>query len=107
LLKIFKGKSQDPPVDRNERRTFLQEELRKASAEVNCRVIRDLFAFKQNHQLNDHDLLILNRTRASLLSEWTYSHTISLAQAEFELHNLMEQGTKTTLKIGSSKSKKD
>jgi RNA polymerase-interacting CarD/CdnL/TRCF family regulator len=106
LLEILKGQSQILPVDRYERRTFLEDELRKGSAEANCRVIRDLSAFKQTHQLNDYDLLILNRTRASLLGEWTYSQSISLEQAETELHDLMGQGTDATLKIGLSASRK-
>jgi RNA polymerase-interacting CarD/CdnL/TRCF family regulator len=95
LFEILKGQGQTLPLDRLERRTHLQDELRKASAEANCRVIRDLSAFRQNHQLNDYDLLILNRTSASLLSEWTYSQPISFVQAENELHSLIKQGTGT------------
>jgi RNA polymerase-interacting CarD/CdnL/TRCF family regulator len=98
LLDILTGESQPLPIDRFDRKAHLQAELKEASAQANCRLIRDLTALQEIHALNDHDLLILNRTRASLLGEWTCSRGVSLPQAESELGKLVEQGKRTHAK---------
>jgi RNA polymerase-interacting CarD/CdnL/TRCF family regulator len=90
LFDILSSPSEPLSKDRLERRTHLQEEQKNASAEANCRIIRDLSSRQQEAQLNDHDLLVLKQTRDSLLSEWTYSLSIPLAVAENELHRLLK-----------------
>jgi RNA polymerase-interacting CarD/CdnL/TRCF family regulator len=90
LFTILGGPSETLPTDRYERKTKLLNELKDASAEANCRVIRDLSSHQQVYQLNDQDLLILKRARDSLLGEWTFSMSVPLEQAELELHRLLE-----------------
>ncbi len=90
LFTILGGASETLPKDRYERKTQLLNELKDASAEANCRVIRDLSSHQQTYQLNDQDLLILKRVRDSLLGEWAFSMSVPLEQAELELHHLLE-----------------
>ena len=89
LFKILGSPGQTLSTDRLERRTHLLEELKNASPEANCRVIRDLCAHQQKYQLNEHDRLVLNRCRNSLLGEWTYSLSVTLEQAGRELDRLL------------------
>ncbi len=90
LFTILVGQGETLPKDRFERKTQLLNELKNASAEANCRVIRDLSSHQQTNQLNEQDLLILKRVRDSLLGEWTFSLAVPLEQAELELHRLLE-----------------
>ncbi len=91
LFKILGGKGEALSTDRLERRTHLLEELKSASTEANCRVIRDLSCHQQKFQLNEHDLSVLNRARNSLLGEWTYSLSVPLEQAERALDRLLSR----------------
>jgi RNA polymerase-interacting CarD/CdnL/TRCF family regulator len=90
LFAILGSPSEMLSKDRLERRTHLLNELKDASAEANCRVIRDLTSHQQMYQLNDHDMLVLKRASDSLLGEWTFSLSVPLAQAEIELHRLLK-----------------
>jgi RNA polymerase-interacting CarD/CdnL/TRCF family regulator len=89
LFEILSSPSEALSKDRFERKTHLLEEQKNASAEANCRIIRDLSSHQQETQLNDHDSLLLKQTRESLLSEWTYSLSVPLPQAELELYRLL------------------
>ena len=89
LFGILSSPSEALSKDRFERKTHLLEEQKNASAEANCRIIRDLSSHQQETQLNDHDSLLLKQTRDSLLSEWTYSLSVPLPQAELELYRLL------------------
>jgi RNA polymerase-interacting CarD/CdnL/TRCF family regulator len=90
LFAILGSPSTTLSKDRLERKTYLSNEMKDASAEANCRVIRDLSSHQQTYQLNDHDLLVLKRALDSLLGEWTFSLSVPLAQAELELHRLLK-----------------
>jgi RNA polymerase-interacting CarD/CdnL/TRCF family regulator len=90
LFDILSSPGEPLSQDRLERRTHLLEEQKNASAEANCRIIRDLSSRQQEARLNDHDVLVLKQTQHSLLSEWTYSLSVPLAQAEDELHRLLK-----------------
>jgi RNA polymerase-interacting CarD/CdnL/TRCF family regulator len=90
LFDILSSPGEPLSKDRFERRTHLQEEQKNASAEANCRIIRDLSSHQQESRLNDHDLLVLKQTQQSLLGEWTYSLSVPLPQAENELYRLLK-----------------
>ncbi len=96
LFNILGSPSETLPKDRFERRTQLLNELKDASAEANCRVIRDLSSHQQLYQLNDHDLLVLRRAQDSLLGEWTFSLSVPLAQANLELDRLLKHQPRST-----------
>jgi RNA polymerase-interacting CarD/CdnL/TRCF family regulator len=95
LFTILGSPGETLSKDRLERRTHLSEELKDASAEANCRVIRDLSSHQQMNQLNDHDILVLKRAQDSLLGEWTFSLSVPLAQAERELGRLLNHQSRT------------
>ncbi len=91
LFKILSSPGQALSTDRLERRTHLLEEQKNASPEANCRLIRDLSSHQQKYQLNEHDHLVLNQARNSLLGEWAYSLSIPLEQAERGLDRLLSR----------------
>ena len=90
LFDILSSPGEPLSQDRLERKTHLLEEQKNATAEANCRIIRDLSSRQKESQLNDHDTAVLKRTQYSLLSEWTYSLSVPLAEAEDELHRLLK-----------------
>jgi RNA polymerase-interacting CarD/CdnL/TRCF family regulator len=89
LFAILSGPGESLPDDRLERKTQLVEELKGGKAEAVCRVIRDLSSFQHKKPLNDNDKLVLKQASDSLLGEWGFSFSISLAQAQVELYRLM------------------
>lgn len=90
LFTILDSPSETLPQDRLQRRMQLANELKEASAEANCRIVRDLSSRQQVSPLNDHDKVTLKRARESLLGEWTFSLSVPLVQAELELHRLLK-----------------
>lgn len=91
LFDILSSPGEPLSKDRFERKTHLLEEQKAASAEANCRIVRDLSSRQEESQLNDHDVLVLKRTKESLLSEWMYSLSVTLAQAEVGLRHLLKR----------------
>lgn len=89
LLAILSGPGEPLPEDRHERRTRLLALLKDGRAESLCRVIRDLFAYKQAKSLNDNDQALFRRTQSVLLGEWRFVLSVTQAQAEDELHRLL------------------
>jgi len=89
LFDILSSPGEALSKDRFERKTHLLEEQKNASAEANCRIIRDLSSYQQGTQLNDHDSLVLKQTRESLLGEWAYALSVPQQQAELELYRLL------------------
>jgi len=89
LFAILSEPGESLPDDRLERKTRLVDELKGGKAEAVCRVIRDLSFFQQRKPLNDNDKLVLKQASDSLLGEWVFSFSISLAQAQAELYRLL------------------
>lgn len=89
LLKILSDASEMLPIDRQERRLLLLDWLKNGSAESLCRVIRDLSAFRDAHQLNETDQALLKRSQHALLGEWGFAFSLTPAQAEIELTRLL------------------
>ncbi len=90
LFKILSQPAEALLEDRHERKIALHRKLQEGNAESICGVIRDLNAFEHKKALNDDDKTILRRASSSLLSEWGYSFSVPLAEAEHELHSLLK-----------------
>ena len=91
LLAILSGPSEPLPEDRLERKTHLLDLLKDGRPESLCQVIRDLSAYQgqKGRPMNDNDQMILKQSRNTLLGEWGFVLSITLAQAELELYRLL------------------
>jgi RNA polymerase-interacting CarD/CdnL/TRCF family regulator len=91
LLAILSSPSEALPEDRLERKTRLLELLQDSRPESLCQVIRDLYAYQKQlgKPMNDNDQMILKQSRNLLLGEWGFVLSITPAQAEHELHRLL------------------
>ncbi len=70
-------------------KTQLLEYLKEGRLEGICQVVRDLWMYQRTKKLNDDDKTILNRAKDMLFSEWKLSLSISSAQAEQELSQIL------------------
>jgi len=75
--------------DRLERKLYLQEQMRDGRLEGICRVVRDLTSYRRMKKLNDNDNTILERARNFLITEWKLSLSVTSAQAESELAQML------------------
>ena len=89
LFSILKGKAEQLPEDRQERKLHLVEKLRDGRAASLCRVLRDLATFQQSRTLNDNDLTVMKRSREALLSEWSHVLSIPPVEAETQLRLML------------------
>lgn len=89
LLAILTSPARPLPMDRQERRLQLMEQLQDGRPESLCCVIRDLTAFQRLRPLNDTDQSLMKRAREALLGEWGYAFSIQPAQARADLHKLL------------------
>jgi RNA polymerase-interacting CarD/CdnL/TRCF family regulator len=94
LLAILSSPSEPLPVDKLARKTRLLELLEDCRPESLCQVIRDLSAYQkqQTRPMNDNDQMILKQSRNTLLGEWGFVLSITRAQAEHELQDLLSSG---------------
>jgi RNA polymerase-interacting CarD/CdnL/TRCF family regulator len=77
------------PDDRRERKTLLTEWLKDGRTESLFRVIRSLSTYRQAHSLNLDEQTLLKRSQHALIGEWGYSMSVTHAQAESELSELL------------------
>lgn len=91
LLHILSSPSEALPEDRLARKTHLQERVQEGTPESLCQVIRDLHAYQKQlgKPMNDNDQMVLKQSRNTLLGEWGFVLSITHAQAEHELHRLL------------------
>ena len=91
MLAILSSPSESLPEDRLERKNRLQELLQDGRPESLCQVIRDLSAYQKQlgKPMNDNDQMILKQSRKTLLGEWEFVLSITHAQAEHELYQLL------------------
>lgn len=91
LLAILSSPSETLPEDRLERKNHLHELLQDGHPESLCQVIRDLSAYQKQlgKPLGDNDQMILKQARNTLLGEWEFVLSITRAQAEHQLHRLL------------------
>jgi RNA polymerase-interacting CarD/CdnL/TRCF family regulator len=90
LFAILSSSGEPLPDDRQERKTWLVEQLKDGQAESLCRVIRDLFTYRQAKSLNENDQSLLKRAQNALLGEWGFSLSIPTMQAESDLYRLLK-----------------
>jgi RNA polymerase-interacting CarD/CdnL/TRCF family regulator len=90
LFAILRSPGGPLPIDRYERKTHLIERMKDGNLSSICSVIRDLAFYRREKKLNDYDKSTLERAQNFLLSEWVYSLSVSLVQANSELMKLLE-----------------
>ena len=93
LLALLTSHTEPLPADRHERKLLLVELLKDGRAESLVRVIRGLIDYKQIHSLNDNDQSFLRRVQSALLGEWGYVLSVTPAQAELQLHHLLDSAS--------------
>jgi CarD family transcriptional regulator len=91
LLEILRSPGQPLARDRLERRKNLVARLNSGTLEAVCFLVRDLTALKRTGKMNDHDKIILERSRNLLLGEWEIVFSIPSNQAEQTLRQLLEE----------------
>ena len=89
LLSILSSPSEPLPEDRLERKAYLHKRLKDSRVESLCQVIRDIYSFKKEQPLNDHDTMVLKQALKILLGEWEFVLSVTPAQANLELHRLV------------------
>jgi|SRR5215211_2646075 len=89
LLAILSNPGEPLPDDRLERRTRLLTLLRDGRTQSLCQIIRGLHAYRKLRPLNDSDQSILKQSKSALLGEWGFVLSVTVAQAELELHRLL------------------
>jgi RNA polymerase-interacting CarD/CdnL/TRCF family regulator len=77
-----------------ERRKQLLEKIRGGKLEAICQVVRDLSCYSRAKKLNDYDKSILEQAERFLLNEWKLALSVSTAQAERELEQLLTRDTR-------------
>jgi RNA polymerase-interacting CarD/CdnL/TRCF family regulator len=105
LLTILSNPGEPLPDDRHERRTLLLEYQADGSTGSLCRIIGTLHAYRKIRSLNESDQSILRQTRSALLGEWEYVLSITPAQAEHELQQMLACQPAPAVEIKNSASK--
>jgi RNA polymerase-interacting CarD/CdnL/TRCF family regulator len=90
LFQILSQPGKTLSEDRHERKSALHNKLAEGNAESVCAVIRDLTTFQHKKGLNDDDKQILIRASGSLLAEWGYTFSVSMAEAEQQLLGMLK-----------------
>jgi RNA polymerase-interacting CarD/CdnL/TRCF family regulator len=96
LLATLAEPGESLPDDQQERKLQILDQLKDGRAESLCQVISSLSSYQKIRALNQADQSLMKRARNSLLGEWTYVLTVSLSDAEKELHRLLESGLSKT-----------
>jgi RNA polymerase-interacting CarD/CdnL/TRCF family regulator len=89
LFAILRSPGEPLPVNRFERKIYLSERMSDGELTSICSVIRDLVLCRREKRLNDNDKNILERAQGFLLAEWMYSLSVSFAQANHDLTQLL------------------
>jgi len=89
LLSILSHPGEPLPADHLERKKLLLGWLRDGRVESLFRVICSLLTFRHLRPLNDNDQALMKRSQNALLGEWSFTMSITLAQAEKDLHHLV------------------
>jgi RNA polymerase-interacting CarD/CdnL/TRCF family regulator len=85
LFRILASKGEPLSNERFERKTELDEKMKKGTLDSICHVIRDLTNYKKINKMNESDQTILGNARSLLLNEWSLVFSIPFHQAEREL----------------------
>jgi RNA polymerase-interacting CarD/CdnL/TRCF family regulator len=90
-LKILASPGRPLASDRQERRTYLSEQLKSGTLEGICHLVRDITTLKLTGKMNDHDKIMLERSQKFLVSEWVMVLSVPASQAEQSLRRLLEE----------------
>ena len=90
MIAILSSPGEELPIDRHQRQSQLQNQIKDGQLGSICRAVRDLRHLQRSKRLNDSERYLLDRSSQSLLTEWTYSLGISRSQAQQTLTNLLE-----------------
>ena len=93
LFIILSGTGEPLPLDRQERKTWLEEKLKDGQAASLCHALRDLATFQEAHSVNYNDENLMKRLRGALLDEWSYALSVPVSEAEAELRRMLAAGT--------------
>jgi RNA polymerase-interacting CarD/CdnL/TRCF family regulator len=96
ILRILSSPGEGLSDDRMERKTQLMDRLHDGTLKSICQIIRDISFYSYQKKLNESDISLLNRTRQSLLEEWSLSLSISPVEAQRKLDQLLEEGRHST-----------
>ena len=86
LLATLAKPAEPLPTDRRQRSLQLLDLMKDGSAGSLCRVVRDLSAYRQARNWNEYDHELLRRAEKLLIGEWSFVRSLSLVEAEVELH---------------------
>jgi CarD family transcriptional regulator len=91
LFSILSSPAQPLSDDRLVRKTQLSDQLNDGKLASICRAVRDLTFHSQTKKLNENDKAILERAQSFLMTEWSVSLSVSVAQARQGLTHLLGQ----------------
>ena len=89
IISILSEPAEKLPDDYRQRTLQLQSMLREGGAEARVRVIRDLTAYRHRRTWSDHDRDLIKSTEKVLIGEWSYSLSITPAQAQTVLQQTL------------------
>jgi CarD family transcriptional regulator len=89
LFDILRSPAAPLSRDRLERKKQLSDLLRDGKLESVCRAIRDLVSHHRTQKLSDYDATFMERALGFLISEWTFSLSVSNSQAMMEINHLL------------------
>jgi RNA polymerase-interacting CarD/CdnL/TRCF family regulator len=92
LFSILAGVAEPLPLDRQERKVWLQGKLKDGRAASLCHALRDLATFNQSHTVNFNDGSLMKRLREVLLGEWSYALAVPIPVAEGQLSQMLASG---------------
>jgi RNA polymerase-interacting CarD/CdnL/TRCF family regulator len=90
LLAILHAPSEPLPDDRKERKSRLLDQLTDGSVVSVCRLVRDLSGYGNKKKLSDDDKSILERAKNTLLTEWAFSLSVPVSQAQKRMGELLQ-----------------
>jgi RNA polymerase-interacting CarD/CdnL/TRCF family regulator len=91
LFDILRSPGETLSLDCLERKQHLQDQMRNGKLDGVCRVVRDLTSFSVGKKLNENDRSVLERARSFLITEWEFSLSVTSAQAERELTQMLRE----------------
>lgn len=91
VKKILKAPPSDLPEDHNERKRFISECISDCSFDRTAELVRDLFARKSEHGLNDHETKIFDKLSTRLVTEWSITQGIDIEKATDQFDDALQE----------------
>jgi len=96
LFDILRTPGQPLPDHQFQRRTELQERMKKKSLAGVCHLIRDLADRSRQNPLNQNDTIVLSRAEDLLVDEWVRCLDVERSAAIDQLAVLLQTGLSTS-----------